>query len=94
MPGSGIGGAIAALLLAQFTRLALYLIVSQRLLPLPYPSGSLIGLAALTVSLLLAGESVQGPVAQSALAVVGTIIMLAAVWVLRLIPVNALQRVA
>ncbi|MBC8504486.1 MAG: hypothetical protein H8D34_06490, partial [Chloroflexi bacterium] len=98
----GIEGAIAALLLAQLSRLALYLIISQRILPLPYPAMNLVGLALLAIGLLLLGDIVQELgarelgtqelAAQALLAIVGTLIMSVAVWTLRLVPVNALRQ--
>jgi len=102
IPSFGIEGAIAALLLAQLSRLALYLIISQRILPLPYPAINLVGLALLAIGLLLLGDTVQELgaqelgtqqlAAQALLAIVGTLIMSVAVWTLRLVPANTLRQ--
>ncbi len=86
VPAWGVWGAIWALLFAQVVRLGLYLLISQRLLPLPYPARRLLGLAGLGVALLACTGAVDAPWAQSLVAVNGVVLMLAAAFMLRLAP--------
>ncbi len=94
IPLWGTLGAIAALLLAQLLRLALYLTVSQRQLRLPYPSGSLLLLAGMTLTLLYMSTEVEGLVERISLLLLGSALMLAALFVLRLVPLRAKTVVA
>lgn len=84
IPAYGVWGAIFALLAAQLVRLALYLSISQRLLPLPYPTVRLASLAMLTLIMLAISTEVHGLVERMLLLVIGSCSMLAALFALKL----------
>jgi len=92
IPTLGIWGAIFALLTAQLIRLALYISISQRLLPLPYPAIRLMALAALTLIMLTLGNEISGLVARITLLLAGSGLMLAALFTLRLFPHQSSSR--
>jgi O-antigen/teichoic acid export membrane protein len=91
IPVWGSWGAIAALFIAQGMRLLLYTVVSQQILPLPYPTRNLLRMAALTLCLLLLGEWVDGWLGQTLLALLGMLLMLLSAYAMKLLPGSILR---
>jgi len=85
-PVYGVWGIIFALLLAQATRLLLFFIASQRLLPLPYPTRSLVLLASISLGWLLLGLQTATAGQQLLTIIIGTTSLLGTAFYLRLIP--------
>ncbi|ASP40936.1 oligosaccharide translocase [Bacterioplanes sanyensis] len=85
-PNYGVWGAVWALFIAQAVRLALFIVVGQRLQKLPYRFGPLLALAALACGWLLSVGSEQAPVLQLLLATVATLSTAVAAVCLGLIP--------
>lgn len=69
VPAWGSWGAVMAMGLAQTLRLLLYVVVSQRLLPLPYPTRGLVLMTLLTLAALWVGGQVRDDLARGLLAV-------------------------
>jgi hypothetical protein len=90
-PAYGVWGVIFALLLAQAIRLILFFIVSQRLLPLPYPTRSLMLLTSISIGWLVLGSQTATTEQQVLAIMTGTISLLAIALLLRLIPVPAIM---
>jgi O-antigen/teichoic acid export membrane protein len=91
VPLWGAWGAVGALAAAQVVRLLLYLGVSQRLLPLPYPTRGLVALSVLTLTLLWLGELVDNHLTRALLALHGIALMGIAAVALRLLPFRPLK---
>jgi O-antigen/teichoic acid export membrane protein len=86
IPPWGAEGAAGALVLAQAVRLVLFIWLSQRVLPLPYPSAQLGLLGVLTLLGLIASTAAQGAAAAWLIAATGWTLMGLAAWRLRLLP--------
>lgn len=90
-PVYGVWGVIIALVLAQTVRLILFFVVSQHLLPLPYPTRSLMLLTSISIGWLALGSQTTNSVQQVIAIMTGTISLLAIALLLRLIPVPTIM---
>jgi len=88
-PVYGVWGVIFALLLAQAIRLMLFFIISQQLLPLPYPTRSLLLLTGTGIGWLVLGTQTTTSVQQVLAVMTGTLSLLIIALLLKLVPVPA-----
>lgn len=82
----GVWGVVAAMIAAHGTRLVLFFLVSQRLMPLPYPTARLLLLGLACLAWLLAGVGIEGGGAQAIATLVAVAGMVAMALRLGLIP--------
>ncbi|MCB1772205.1 MAG: oligosaccharide flippase family protein [Gammaproteobacteria bacterium] len=86
VPLWGAWGAVVAMALAQTLRLLLYVVISQRLLPLPYPTQGLALMTLLTLAALWAGGQIHDDLARGLLAVPVIVLMTIAARRMRMLP--------
>jgi hypothetical protein len=89
-PVYGVWGVIFALLLAQALRLILFFNVSQQLLPLPYPTRSLLLLTGTGIGWLVLGSLTTTNVQQVIAILAGTLSLLTIALMRRLVPVPSI----
>jgi len=85
-PIYGVWGIIYGLMFARALRLLLFFIASQHLLPLPYPTRSILLLVMLAMGSLIMGSQTASEGEQLLVTVVGTGCLLGTAFLLRLIP--------
>jgi O-antigen/teichoic acid export membrane protein len=86
VPAWGIWGAVVAMGFAQVLRLLLYYIVSQRLLPLPYPTHGLVLMTGLTLAVLWFGGQIDDDLVRAVLALTATALMVFLAQRMQLLP--------
>jgi O-antigen/teichoic acid export membrane protein len=86
VPAWGIWGAVVAMGLAQVLRLLLYFVVSQRLLPLPYPTYGLVLMTLLTLAVLWLGGQIHDDLVRAMFAPTATALMLFVAYRMQLLP--------
>jgi O-antigen/teichoic acid export membrane protein len=86
VPILGINGAILALLMAQVTRLVLYMVISQRILRLPYRYMKMLQYVLVSSLVVLVGQQLSVPWIKAAYIIPGSLVMLLSASWLGLIP--------